>query len=246
MLETQRVTVRKQWALATMVLGALILAPAVLAGGYPLPVDQNQQGGYYQQGGGYQQGGYYQQGGGYQQGGYYGKPGVDVRNDPAGKARLGRTLGGAAGIAAGSFGGALIASSVIKAAGVAALGPVAPILVGAAITAGGAFIGAKAFSLVGQGMDRTMGPGMTWTLMGGIAGSIAGFSLLPALGPFAGPMGRVIGAALGGFLGGMIGKVASPVLDRYATPPMIYGATGAILGGVGFGPLGAVAGAAGG
>ena len=56
---------------------------------------------------------------------------------------LGRTLGGAAGIAAGSFGGAALASAVIKSAGVAAMGPIAPILVGTAITAGGAFLGGK-------------------------------------------------------------------------------------------------------
>jgi hypothetical protein len=206
-------------------------------GWYEQQRQQGQQGqGWYQQGPGYGYG-YGHGGGPWREGSPY---------DPAGRARLGRTLGGAAGIAAGSFGGAMLASAVIKAAGVAALGPIAPILVGAAITAGGAFLGAKAFSLAGQGLDRTLGPDATWTMVGGIAGAVAGFALLPALGPFAGPMGRVLGAGLGGFLGGALGKMLAPKLDRHATAPMIYGATGALLGGVGFGVVGAVAGAAGG
>ena len=159
---------------------------------------------------------------------------------------LGRTLGGAAGIAAGSFGGAALASAVIKSAGVAAMGPIAPILVGTAITAGGAFVGAKLLSHGGSWMDSALGPDMTWTLVGGVAGSVAGFALLPALGPFAGPAGRVIGAALGGVAGGLLGKMFAPTLQRFATTKSIYGATGALLGGAGFGIPGAIMGAVGG
>lgn len=225
----------------------LALPAGVLGGG-----GYGQDPGYSQQGGGYWQqgdsprGGYHQQGGG-----YYPPPGrwKRPRPDPydgAGHARLGRTMGGAAGIAAGSMAGAALATAVIKSAGVAALGPLAPILIGTAITAAGAWIGAKGLSMVGQEGDRLLGPDMTWAIVGGIAGSVLGFTLLPSLGPFAGPMGRIIGAALGGFVGGTLGKIFAPTLDRVATPPVIYGATGALLGGVGFGPVGALAGAAGG
>lgn len=204
---------------------------------YQYPAQYQQ--GYQQQ---YQYPQYYQQGY-YQQQQY---PGPTAKLDSAGESRLGRTLGGAAGIAAGSFGGAMLASAVIKAAGIAALGPVAPILVGTAITAGGAFIGAKGLSALGQAGDRLLGPGTAWTLVGGIGGAIAGFTLLPALGPLAGPAGRVIGAALGGIIGGTVAKLLAPKLDKVGTPAGIYGATGALLGGVGFGPIGALAGAAGG
>jgi hypothetical protein len=159
---------------------------------------------------------------------------------------LGRTLGGAGGIAVGSFGGAAIASAVIKGAGLATMGPIAPILVGTAITAGGAFIGAKAMSHGGAWMDRALGPDMTWTLVGATAGAVAGFALLPSLGPFAGPAGRVVGAALGGVVGGLLGKIFAPGLQHYATTKMIYTATGALLGGAGMGIPGALIGAVGG
>ncbi len=159
---------------------------------------------------------------------------------------LGRTLGGAGGIAVGSFGGAAIASAVIKGAGLASMGPIAPILVGTAITAGGAFIGAKVLSHGGAWMDRALGPDMTWTLVGATAGAVAGFALLPSLGPFAGPAGRVVGAALGGVVGGLLGKIFAPGLQHYATTKMIYTATGALLGGAGMGIPGALIGAVGG
>lgn len=204
---------------------------------------------YYQQGygGRYQQGyGYYPSGGGFRGvtsniGGWLNRTFGD--GDGEG---LGRTLGGAAGIAAGSFGGAALASAVIKSAGVAAMGPIAPILVGTAITAGGAFLGAKLLSHGGEWMDHALGPDMTWTLVGGVAGSVAGFALLPALGPFAGPAGRVLGAAIGGVAGGLLGKMFAPHLQRFATTKTIYGATGALLGGAGFGIPGALMGAVGG
>lgn len=205
--------------------------------------------GYYNQG----YGGYYNQGYGYQPsgGGFRGVT-SSIGNwlnrtfgDGDGEG-LGRTLGGAAGIAAGSFGGAALASAVIKSAGVASMGPIAPILVGTAITAGGAFVGAKLLSHGGEWMDHALGPDMTWTLVGGVAGSVAGFALLPALGPFAGPAGRVIGAALGGVAGGLLGKMFAPHLQRFATTKTIYGATGALLGGAGFGIPGALMGAVGG
>lgn len=159
---------------------------------------------------------------------------------------LGRTLGGAAGLAAGSFGGAAIASAVIKSAGIAAMGPIAPILIGTAITAGAGFVGSKLGSQGGSWMDRAMGPDMTWTLVGATAGAVAGFALLPALGPFAGPAGRVVGAALGGLAGGLLGKIFAPTAQRFATPKTIYGATGAVIGAAGFGIPGAIAGAVGG
>ncbi|MBI4858905.1 MAG: hypothetical protein HY815_01320 [Candidatus Riflebacteria bacterium] len=200
--------------------------------------------GYYNQGyanQGYYNQGYYQQ----NQGSWWDK----LKNSftgGTGSQGLGRTLGGAAGIAAGSFGGAALASAVIKAAGVASMGPIAPILVGTAITAGGAFLGGKLLSHGGSWMDRAMGPDMTWTLVGAIAGSVAGFALLPALGPFAGPAGRVIGAAVGGVAGGLLGKIFAPHLQKFATPNTIYAGTGALLGGLGFGIPGALIGAVGG
>lgn len=178
-------------------------------------------------------------------------PGADTyktRNPPdgAGNARLGRTLGGAAGIAAGSFGGAALAAAVIKGAGLASMGPIVPIIVGTAITAGGAFLGAKLLSSLGQSGDRMLGPGTTWTLVGAIAGSILGYALIPAMGPFAGPAGRIIAAGVAGLAGGILAKLFAPQLDKLATPRNIYAGAGAVIGAVGFGPIGAVAGAAGG
>ncbi len=166
--------------------------------------------------------------------------------DGAGNARLGRTLGGAAGIAAGSFGGAALAAAVIKGAGLATMGPVVPILVGSAITAGGAFLGAKLHSSLGQSGDRALGPGTTWTLVGAIAGSMLGYAFIPALGPFAGTAGRIIAAGVAGLAGGILAKLFAPQLDKIATPRNIYAGTGAVIGAVGFGPVGAIAGAAGG
>lgn len=234
-------------ALGMRILGVAILCLALVG---PANAQYYNQG-YYQQG--YGGGGYYQQGYGYQPsgGGFRGFTSrignwLDRTLGGGDGEGLGRTLGGAAGIAAGSFGGAALASAVIKSAGVASMGPIAPILVGTAITAGGAFLGAKLLSHGGEWMDHSLGPDMTWTLVGGIAGSVAGFALLPALGPFAGPAGRVLGAALGGVAGGVLGKVFAPHLQRFATTKTIYGATGALLGGVGFGIPGALMGAVGG
>jgi hypothetical protein len=230
-------------------LSVVILCLALVAPAHAQYYNQGYNQGYYQQGGGYYQQGYGytpSSGGGFR--GFTSRIGnwLDRTLGGGDGEGLGRTLGGAAGIAAGSFGGAALASAVIKSAGVAAMGPIAPILVGTAITAGGAFLGAKLLSHGGSWMDSALGPDMTWTLVGGIAGSVAGFALLPALGPFAGPAGRVIGAALGGVAGGVLGKIFAPHLQRFATTKTIYGATGALLGGVGFGIPGALMGAVGG
>ncbi|MBI4868287.1 MAG: hypothetical protein HY816_15180 [Candidatus Wallbacteria bacterium] len=178
-------------------------------------------------------------------------PGADrwpERNPPdgAGNARLGRTLGGVAGVAAGSFGGAALAAAVIKGAGLASMGPIVPIIVGTAITAGGAFLGSKILSSLGQEGDRMLGPGTTWALVGATAGAVLGYALIPALGPFAGPAGRIVAAGVAGLAGGILAKLFAPTLDRYATPRNIYAGAGAVIGAVGFGPIGAVAGAAGG
>jgi len=159
---------------------------------------------------------------------------------------IGRTAGGALGVAAGSFGGAALASSVIKAAGLSSMGAIAPILVGSAITAGSAFVGGKIGSHGGAWMDNTLGPDTTWTLVGAAAGAMAGFTLLPSLGPFAGSAGRVLGGALGGMAGGMLGKMFAPTLQQVMTTKTIYGGIGALVGGAGFGIPGVLAGAVGG
>lgn len=159
---------------------------------------------------------------------------------------LGRTLGGAAGVAAGSLAGAALASAIIGAAGIASWGPLATILVGTAITAGGAFLGAKLISHLGLTMDRALGPGSTWMLVGAIAGTVAAMALIPALGPFAGPAGMIAKALIGGVVGGVLGKLFAPWLESHATPRTIYAAMGGLIGGLGFGIPGAVAGVAGG
>jgi len=162
-------------------------------------------------------------------------------------AGIGRTGGGAAGLAIGSMGGAALAAAVIKAGGSGLLAsPIAPVLIGSAITAAGAYVGSKLGSHGGVWADQKLGPDMTWTLMGASAGAIAGFALLPKLGPFAGPAGRALGAALGGVAGGVLGKMFAPQLNRLATPPMLYGAAGAAVGGMGMGIPGALVGAVGG
>lgn len=180
---------------------------------------------------------------------YQSHPGWDQsgdRNDGAGNARLGRTLTGAAGVAAGGFAGAALSAAVIKAIGGASLPAIVPIVVGAAITTGGAYLGAKALSSLGQEADRFLGPRSTFTILGGVAGAVAGLTLMPALGPFAGPMGRVLGGVLGGVAGGVLGSLLAPALDKVATPPTLFGAAGAAIGGLGFGVMGGLAGAAGG
>jgi hypothetical protein len=239
---------------STALLGIAVLCLALCG-----PADAQYQYGYgqYPQGYGYQQGGYY---GGYSQGpswyqGGYNQPSTGLFsgvknwfNNTFGQnvsdgSGIGRTAGGAAGMAAG------LASAVIKSAGVAAMGPIAPILIGTAVTAGGAFLGGKLLSRGGSWMDNAMGPDMTWTIGGAIAGSVAGFALLPALGPFAGPAGGVVGAAVGGLAGGLLGKMFAPTIQRFATPKTIYAAAGAAVGAMIPGPgkiIGILGGAVGG
>lgn len=160
-------------------------------------------------------------------------------------AGAGRTTGGAAGMAAGAFGGAALASALIKSAPGMMGSPIAPILVGTAVTTAGAFLGSKLGSRLGIWGDQTLGPDMTWTTVGAAAGAIAGFTLLPAAGPFAGTAGRVLGGVLGGVAGGVLGKLFAPQVNRLATPKLMYAAAGAAIGGLGgAGIVGALAGGA--
>lgn len=165
---------------------------------------------------------------------------------PAQAENLHRTVGGMAGLAAGSIGGAALASVVLGAAGVAAWGPLATAVIGASITAAGGFLGAKLFSAGGLALDRTLGPDATWMMVGAMAGTFAAIALLPATGVFAGAAGLVAKGVIGGVVGGTLGKLLAPTLESVATPRNLYGVMGGLVGGLGFGIPGAVAGAVGG
>ncbi len=165
----------------------------------------------------------------------------------AAQAHIGRTLGGAAGVAAGAFAGTSIASAVISAAGIASLGPAASILVGGGIIVGCGLVGGKAFSALGELMERRLGPRATWIMLGASIGAIAAMALLPATGIFAGAAGVALKGLIGGVAGGVFAEFFSDDLEAYATPRTIYAVTGGVLGAAtGAGFVGSAIGAAGG
>lgn len=165
---------------------------------------------------------------------------------PALAENMGRTLGGAAGLAAGSMGGAALASSVISAGGLAALGPLGPLLVGTAIVAASAWGGSKAMSYLGYELDQAMGPKAVWTMLGATLGAVAALALIPAAGPFVGPLGLVVKGLVGGVAGGALAGLFSKQLEAVATPRTLYAAAGGAIGAVAGGIPGAIAGVAGG
>jgi len=165
---------------------------------------------------------------------------------PAHADNVHRTLGGAAGTAAGALGGAALASAVIAGAGIASWGPLAVLLVGSAITVGGGFLGAKIGSFGGLSLDRALGYEGIWTMYGAAFGAIAAIALIPALGPLAGAGGLVVKGLIGGLAGGVLGRLFADELESVASPRNIYAGVGGLLGGLGFGIPGAIAGAVGG
>ena len=162
-----------------------------------------------------------------------------------GGGELGRSLGGAMGMAIGAIGGAALASAVVKAAGIAAMGPLATVLTISAITAGSLFLGSKVFSTLGQSLERSMGAKNLWTMIGAAGGAVAAIALLGTAGVFAGPAGLLFKALIGGVVGGSIARLLSGVLETVATPRILYAAVGglvAAVGGMGFaGAIGGIA-----
>lgn len=158
---------------------------------------------------------------------------------------LGRSLGGATGMAIGAIGGAALASAVVKAAGIAAMGPLATVLTISAITAGSLFLGSKVFSTLGQSLERSMGAKNLWTMVGAALGAVAAVALLGSTGIFAGGAGLIFKALIGGIAGGTLCRLLSGVLETVATPRILYAATGGIIaavGGMGFaGAIGGIA-----
>jgi hypothetical protein len=159
---------------------------------------------------------------------------------------IGRTLGGAAGIAAGSMAGFGIASAVIKAAGVAAMAPMVKLMIGTAIVGAAAWGGAKLFSHLGLALDRAMGPKAVWMMLGATIGTVAAVSLIPTVGIFAGPVGLIAKGLIGGLAGGTLLGLLHKPLEAVATPRVLYAAAGGTIGAVAGGVPGALAGAAGG
>lgn len=157
---------------------------------------------------------------------------------------VGRALGGAAGLAAGAFGGTALAASITAAAGGALVG-IPGIIVTSCVVAGLGLIGAKLGSAGGGWVDRTLGPDMTWTIFGASAGALLALMFLP-LGPVAGAMAPFLKVAIGGLVGGVLGKLFAPKLQSIATPKLIFAGLGGLVGGLGFGIPGALAGVAGG
>ena len=162
-----------------------------------------------------------------------------------GGGELGRSLGGAMGMAVGAIGGAALASAVVKAAGIAAMGPLATVLTISAITAGSLFLGSKVFSTLGQSLERSMGAKNLWTMIGAAGGAVAAIALLGTAGVFAGPAGLLFKALIGGVVGGSIARLLSGVLETVATPRILYAAVGGLIaavGGMGFaGAIGGIA-----
>lgn len=157
---------------------------------------------------------------------------------------VGRALGGAAGLAAGAFGGTALAASITAAAGGALVG-IPGIIVTSCVVAGLGLVGAKLGSHAGGWVDKTLGPDMTWTIFGASAGALLALMFLP-LGPVAGAMAPFLKVAIGGLVGGVLGKLFAPKLQSVATPKLIFAGLGGLVGGLGFGIPGALAGVAGG
>lgn len=166
---------------------------------------------------------------------------------PARAENITRTMGGAAGLAAGAMGGAALSTAIMAAVpGIAAMGPLATLLVSTSIVAAGGWIGAKVFSRLGLELDRAMGPKAVWAMLGASLGAVAAMALIPAAGWFAGPMGLVAKALIGGVLGGSLGALFNKQLEAVATPRTIYAAAGGAIGAFAGGVPGALAGVAGG
>jgi len=164
-------------------------------------------------------------------------------NVQQGGGEMGRSMGGAAGMAVGAIGGSALGAFVVKAAAVAALGPLAKTMILVSIVAGSAFLGSKMLSTLGQGMERSMGTKNFWTMMGATLGCIAAIGLLGSAGIFAGTSGLILKGVIGGLAGGTIGRLFSGKLEFIANPRILYPALGGVIaavGGLGFG--GAIAG----
>lgn len=220
---------------------ATTLAPAVEAQGYQYPGQYPGQGQYPDQ----YQGQYPRQPYPPSSSGRY-PSGWDARGEASRGGEMGRTVGGTVGLAAGMLGGAALASAVVSAGAVAAMGPLAVILIGSAITLGGGFVGSKLLSHGGQKLTEMLGKQNTWMMIGAVAGTIAALALIPALGPFAGAGGLVVKGLIGGVVGGVLGRLFSNQLEALATPRNLMTGIGGVLGGLAGGIPGAVAGAAGG
>ena len=165
---------------------------------------------------------------------------------PAKAENISRTLGGAAGLAAGSMAGAAISSAVIGAAGIASMPAIVPLLCSTAIVGASAWTGAKVFSKLGLALDRAAGPKAVWMMLGASLGAVAALALIPAVGPFVGTAGLICKGLLGGVVGGTLFGLLHKQLDYVATPRNIYAAAGGAIGAVAGGVPGAIAGVAGG
>lgn len=159
---------------------------------------------------------------------------------------IARTLGGAAGLAAGSMAGAALSSAVIGAAGIASMPAVVPLLISTSIVGASAWGGAKVFSKMGLKLDEVAGPKATWAMLGATLGTVAAIALIPATGIFLGPAGLIVKALIGGIAGGSIAALFSDQLETIATPRNMYAAAGGAVGAVVGGIPGAIAGVAGG
>lgn len=165
---------------------------------------------------------------------------------PVQAANVSRTMAGAAGVAAGGFAGTALASAVVGAGGLASMPAVASVLVTTGIVAGCAWVGGKVASRLGLALDDSLGPDMTWTIIGASLGGLAALALIPALGPAFGAFGPIIKVMLGGAIGGVLAKFFAPQLESIATPTILYGAAGGVVGGLAGGIPGALVGVAGG
>lgn len=158
---------------------------------------------------------------------------------------LGRSLGGATGMAIGAIGGSALAAAAVSAAGIASLGTLATTLTIATITAGSMFLGSKVFSTLGQSLERSMGAKNLWTMVGAALGAVACIALIGSTGMFAGPAGLLLKALIGGIAGGTLARLFSNQLEAISTPRILYAAMGglvAAVGGMGFvGALGGIA-----
>lgn len=170
----------------------------------------------------------------------YGTKGVET-----GGGELGRSLGGATGMAIGAIGGSALAAAAVSAAGIATMGTLATTLTIATITAGSMFLGSKVFSTLGQSLERSMGAKNLWTMVGAALGAVACIALIGSAGVFAGPAGLLLKALIGGIAGGTLARLFSNQLEAIATPRILYAATGGLIaavGGMGFvGALGGIA-----
>jgi len=159
---------------------------------------------------------------------------------------VGRTLGGAAGVAAGSMAGFAITSAVFKAAGMATMAPLVKLMIGVSIVGAAAWGGAKLLSHVGLALDRAMGPKAVWMMLGATIGTIAAISLISSAGIFAGPVGLIAKGLIGGLAGGTLFGLFHRELETIATPRTLYAAAGGTIGAIVGNVPGALAGAAGG